>query len=492
VINRIQGRSSFLLPGLFAAVLCLQPQVARAAISIKSLPSHLNPSTDYKTTATIFAGKSSDTSTCSGTLSTSPCDTCAAVTTVAATSTCNKTSIYPNHVFTVSFSSDNAAAFTASSKVMMENGSVSINPFNITTQTLAVNTVIEAQFKWSDICSNFGSSGDSNCDTSFSKSVTIGISKDNTITGMTDSFTLQINFRSLSSANANFTPTFHPDCSTVTGVGATQYGGVCGFTVSPGDSKVYFGNVLVPLSSAGSSINSWPSTESAGVNWAGMMSYYRAASAQPASDSAPASNEWGTLAPGGGDTYVASLAINADGSMPKTRVTGLANDTSYVFMIASYDQAGNIAYFSNVVTTTDDFFVPANTGIHYGRPGAVVGLLDNKKCFIATAAFGSEMEPRVELLRKFRNEFLLTSKLGREFVETYYKISPPIADFIRDHSALRALTRGVLLPVIAWAQFCLDYGFVSGVLLLLVMGLVLRRILGQAKLIFSQRYKRSP
>lgn len=371
----------------------------------------------------------------------------------------------------------------------MLNGSTSIPAINSTSITLAVNTAITAQFKWSEICSTFGDTNDTSCDKSFSKSVTVGISKDGTTGGMTDSFTLQINFRSLT-ATGGYVPAFHTNCSTTSGTGAVQSEGVCGFTVAPGDAKVYFGNVLIPLASAGSTVNSWPGTETVGVNWAGMMIYYRLATEQSATASLNPS-EWSTLAPAGPDTYVASLAINADGSMPKTRVTGLANDMNYVFMIASYDQAGNIANFSDITNTGGDFFNATNTGAHFGRPGEVVGLLDNKKCFIATAAFGSEMEPQVELLRKFRNEFLLKSQWGQDFVKTYYKLSPPVADFIRGNAVLKALTRGMLLPVIAWAQFCLDYGMISGLLLLLVLGFVAQRIWKQAKLVFTLRPKRS-
>ncbi len=69
-------------------------------------------------------------------------------------------------------------------------------------------------------------------------------------------------------------------------------------------------------------------------------------------------------------------------------------------------------------------------------------------CFIATAAYGSALEPEVQTLRDFRDEKLLTNELGTEFVETYYKYSPAIADVIREHDSLKILTRAVLTPII--------------------------------------------
>jgi len=69
-------------------------------------------------------------------------------------------------------------------------------------------------------------------------------------------------------------------------------------------------------------------------------------------------------------------------------------------------------------------------------------------CFIATAAFGSYIDPNVQVLRDFRDQYLLTNPLGKVFVRFYYEVSPPLADYIREHQVLRTATRLSITPVV--------------------------------------------
>lgn len=66
------------------------------------------------------------------------------------------------------------------------------------------------------------------------------------------------------------------------------------------------------------------------------------------------------------------------------------------------------------------------------------------KCFIATAAFGAPMSEEVLYLRSFRDGFLRQSKLGRQFTAWYYRVSPPLADLVRESVVLRAFTRAAI------------------------------------------------
>ena len=72
----------------------------------------------------------------------------------------------------------------------------------------------------------------------------------------------------------------------------------------------------------------------------------------------------------------------------------------------------------------------------------------NYNCFIATAAYGSYLDPHVKALRGFRDEYLLTNAAGRNFVEWYYDNSPAVAKYISQHGGLRLVVRLLLTPVV--------------------------------------------
>ena len=89
-------------------------------------------------------------------------------------------------------------------------------------------------------------------------------------------------------------------------------------------------------------------------------------------------------------------------------------------------------------------------------------------CFIATAAYGSYIEPHVKILRDFRDRFLLGNTVGNIFVRLYYTYSPLIAEFIAKHDSLRAVVRAGLLPVVGLSWIALKIGPLSTVALMLI------------------------
>jgi hypothetical protein len=81
-------------------------------------------------------------------------------------------------------------------------------------------------------------------------------------------------------------------------------------------------------------------------------------------------------------------------------------------------------------------------------------------CFIATAAYGSYTAKDVMALRRFRDEALMTNLAGRMLVDAYYRVSPPVAEFIASHPALRTATRIALKPVVYGVKYPLAFGFI--------------------------------
>jgi len=80
-------------------------------------------------------------------------------------------------------------------------------------------------------------------------------------------------------------------------------------------------------------------------------------------------------------------------------------------------------------------------------------------CFVATAAYGSLFHPAVEILRDFRDRFMLDNAVTRSLVDFYYSYSPPIADLISGNTTLRPLTRTLLMPVIGSAWLTMRFGW---------------------------------
>ena len=74
-------------------------------------------------------------------------------------------------------------------------------------------------------------------------------------------------------------------------------------------------------------------------------------------------------------------------------------------------------------------------------------------CFIATAAYGSYLEPEVMVLRRFRDDVLLPHAAGEALVAFYYAYSPPIAEVIANSNALKLTMRSILTPLIYALKF---------------------------------------
>jgi hypothetical protein len=142
------------------------------------------------------------------------------------------------------------------------------------------------------------------------------------------------------------------------------------------------------------------------------------------------------------------------GSTTQYTVTGLQPNTRYYFTLTAYDTSRNESDFSwEVSAVTGDEPDPAPSGgsaLTFTTSDGTSG-----GCFIATAAYGSYLDPHVKTLRDFRDELLIPSSFGRRLVHLYYRYSPPIANRVGQNRSLRFLARQALLPVAGMSSLLL-------------------------------------
>ena len=106
------------------------------------------------------------------------------------------------------------------------------------------------------------------------------------------------------------------------------------------------------------------------------------------------------------------------------------------------------------------------------------------RCFIATAAYGSPLHVHVDVLRDFRDKYLMPNKFGRKLVNFYYKHSPLVAELIAQNKVLKTTVRIALLPLIAFSYLMIHFGPIITLAMLILIFLlpVLSILLYQKKL----------
>jgi hypothetical protein len=192
----------------------------------------------------------------------------------------------------------------------------------------------------------------------------------------------------------------------------------------------------------------------------------------------------------GGNTTAYTLSGLTNGVFYNILVTAVSQ-AAYYFSITAYDTTSTtgtpgVAHESDhsaeKVVTVGDIKEggPSNMVIGMPEPTIPNPNLPNTGCFIATAAYGSPSSSAVQVLREFRDRYLVTNAPGRAFVSWYYEHSPAVAAVLNEHPAWKPAVRAVLAPAVAVALFLNHTSpamqMVVMVMLIVVTAILFRRI----------------
>jgi len=161
------------------------------------------------------------------------------------------------------------------------------------------------------------------------------------------------------------------------------------------------------------------------------------------------------------------------GNTTRYTLSGLENGTTYRITVNAYKTARYflaVSAYANFGSQPESALSPEeSTTIGAPVPGPASNeisdfpeatvvfpnLPDKNGCFIATAAYGHYSTGEVQLLRTFRDRYLLTNAPGRAFVAWYYRHSPQWVQALEAHSWAKPVVRVALLPIVLLAGFVL-------------------------------------
>lgn len=113
------------------------------------------------------------------------------------------------------------------------------------------------------------------------------------------------------------------------------------------------------------------------------------------------------------------------------------------------EKSGWITVSSNDLSNPSYAIVADGKAVEKGASPIPTG----KGCLIATAAFGSELSPQVQLLREVRDNVLFSTNSGTGFMSAfntiYYSFSPTVADWERDSPVFKEAVKAAITPMLS-------------------------------------------
>jgi hypothetical protein len=143
------------------------------------------------------------------------------------------------------------------------------------------------------------------------------------------------------------------------------------------------------------------------------------------------------------------IITNDDGVSVTINSTSMIRNEDYII--------ANTLNEENISDTSEDWPLvltgPASVSLSKVVKIVLLGFPSPSGCFIATAAYGTPTAEQIDVLREFRDGVLLQNSIGSAFVNSYYRLSPPVARFIAGNEVLRTLVRELLVdPIVCMVK----------------------------------------
>ncbi|MCK5627695.1 hypothetical protein KAI23_06995, partial [Candidatus Bathyarchaeota archaeon] len=122
-------------------------------------------------------------------------------------------------------------------------------------------------------------------------------------------------------------------------------------------------------------------------------------------------------------------------------------------VLASYDKNTQILIYGEVVASMSGFSaIIGKVELREANLEFTPSATGSPQCVIATATYGSEISPEVQFLREFRDQDIMDTMAGREFMTVfhawYYSFSPNIASVIANNPMMQSVFKVILYPLI--------------------------------------------
>jgi len=223
--------------------------------------------------------------------------------------------------------------------------------------------------------------------------------------------------------------TLDQDIGAISGVVSATAFGIYDFTVQAMDtvSAIDVANLSISINYTGALLRIVPTTLSDGQAGASYSVTVSVADGLPP-------YQWSVIS----GALPANLALDSASGVISGALSA-GSEGAYLITIQVTDIT--LAVVSRVFTMT------INSAPVAGSSGVIYKGM-NKGCFIATAVYGNYNHPNVMVLRGFRDKYLVTNAPGRWLVGWYYKLSPPIAEYLKTAPLQSGLVRIALTPIV--------------------------------------------